>query len=140
MITIKKCLHIWTNTPATGGPKDLPHVLALLLKATFLGSNKLDKHREAIKVFKKAHLILTEIKGARLNTQTLLDNIEKGYEKAIESYEKQQGEEFDLEQDLSDEEDADFVKDNVFNMRMLLISCPIIQINAAMIVKTRLEL
>lgn len=67
MKTVKKCLHVWNNTPLTGGPKDLPHVLALLLKATFMGCDKINKHREAIKAFRKAATILEAITGARMN-------------------------------------------------------------------------
>ena len=78
MSTVKKCLHIWRNTPLTSGPKDLQHVLALLLKATLLGSERLNKHREAIKVFEKAANMLQGIEHARMNVQTLLQNIEAG--------------------------------------------------------------
>ena len=36
MTTIKKSIHIWRNTLLTGGPKDLNHAMALILKATIL--------------------------------------------------------------------------------------------------------
>ena len=61
-------MHVWNNTPLTGGPKDLPHVLALLLKATFLGCEKINKqHREAIKDLRKTATILEDINVARMN-------------------------------------------------------------------------
>ena len=83
MSTVRKCLHIWKNTPLSGGPNDLPHVLALLLKATFLGSEKVQKHREAIKAFQKAAVILEGIQNARMNTQSLMENLLLGYQKAV---------------------------------------------------------
>ena len=50
--TVKKSLHIWTNTPLTGGPKDLNHAMALVLKATMLKQMK--KYAWAIKVYRKS--------------------------------------------------------------------------------------
>ena len=86
--TIRKCLTIWKNTPQTGQSRDLNHVLALLLKASILESEQLKKYREAIKVFRKAAYMATEIKRARMNVQTLVDNITDQCEKVITKYEK----------------------------------------------------
>ena len=63
-------------------------MLALLLKASILESEQLKKYREAIKVFRKAAYMATEIKRARMNVQTLVDNITDQCEKVITKYEK----------------------------------------------------
>lgn len=80
--TIKKSLNIWKNTPLTGGPKDLNHAMALLMKATIL-AKEMQKYRWSIKVYKKATIIVSEITGARLNTEQLLNNILAECEKVI---------------------------------------------------------
>eukprot|EP00353_Schmidingerella_taraikaensis_P002191 CAMPEP_0185599486 /NCGR_PEP_ID=MMETSP0434-20130131/82736_1 /TAXON_ID=626734 ORGANISM="Favella taraikaensis, Strain Fe Narragansett Bay" /NCGR_SAMPLE_ID=MMETSP0434 /ASSEMBLY_ACC=CAM_ASM_000379 /LENGTH=195 /DNA_ID=CAMNT_0028228901 /DNA_START=1337 /DNA_END=1920 /DNA_ORIENTATION=- len=134
MATCKKCLHIWKNTPLTGGPKDLQHALALLLKATFY--MKKGENREAIKVFRKAAYMVSEINGTRLNTETLLQNITQECEKAISAYEQKTGSEFNIDAAMSDEEDADIVQDNKLSMQLLMVSNSITMANSASIIKT----
>jgi len=106
LATIKKSIHIWKNTPLKGGPKDLNHAMALIMKATLLAKS-LKKYRWSVKVYRKAARIISEITGAKMNTDTLLDNVVGECEKVMELAETQSGEPMDLD-NLSDEEDADF--------------------------------
>jgi len=110
--TIRQCLHIWRNTPLSGGPKDLNHALALLLKASILGK-EMKQYYWALKLYRKAALIVSEIKGAKLNLETLLNNIEAECGDAMKLYECETGETVELDE-LSEEEDADVVADNQF--------------------------
>ena len=94
--TIKKSLVIWKNTPLIGGPKDLNHAMALLLKATIL-AKEMKKYRWAVKVYKKASRIVAEITGARMNTEQLLNNIIAECEKVMQTAEMESGEEIDVD-------------------------------------------
>ena len=71
---IKQSIHIWTNTPQTGGPRDLQHAMSLIMKATILCKD-LKKYRWSIKVYRKAAFIISEITNTHMNTETLLNNI-----------------------------------------------------------------
>ena len=53
MSTIKSSIHIWRKIPLSGGPKDLNHAMALLLKASILARH-MHKYRWAVKVYRKA--------------------------------------------------------------------------------------
>ena len=74
MSTIKRSIHIWKNIPLSGGPKDLNHAMSLLLKASIL-ARQMKKYRWAVKVYRKASLIIYEIQGAKMNITTLLNNV-----------------------------------------------------------------
>ena len=69
-----KGIRIAQNIPLAKGPQDLNLAMMFLLKATIY-SESLTKYKEAAKVYQKAKKIITDIEGARMNTQTLLDNV-----------------------------------------------------------------
>ena len=86
MTTIKSSINIWNSTPLTGGPKDLNHAMALILKAKILAVTQL-KYRESIKVYHKAGIIVGEITGTKMNTDTLLNSITGEVEQIMKIYE-----------------------------------------------------
>ena len=110
MNTIKRSIHIWKNIPLSGGPKDLNHAMALLLKASILARH-MKKYRWAVKVYRKASLIIYEIEGAKMNITTLLNNVIAECEMAMKLAEQDSGEPIDIDA-LSEEEDADYIEDN----------------------------
>ena len=105
MQTIRKAINIAINVPLTGGPNDLKLAMMLLLKATIY-ARSLKKFKEAIKVYQKAGAIISQIQGTRLNTKTLIENIERESEDCNAQYEALYGSSIDIGM-LSQEEDAD---------------------------------
>ena len=83
MDKVKKSIHIWRSNRQTGGPNDLNHAMSLLLKASIL-KDTMKRYRWAVKVYRKAALIISDIKGTRMNTETLLNNISLECEQVIE--------------------------------------------------------
>lgn len=82
MVTVKKSIHVFRNIPLTGGPKDLNHAMALILKGTILAKLQ-QKYRWAIKCHRKAINIVSDISGTRMNVETLINNIVGEIEKFI---------------------------------------------------------
>ena len=60
-----------------------------------------------------------------MNMETLLDNVIAECENAIRLYAAETGEHLDVSE-LSDEEDADIVQDNLFRLQMLMVSNPVV--------------
>ena len=59
-----------------------------------------------------------------MNTTTLIQNVVREAEATMALYQQSEGEELELH-DLSEEEDADYIKDNEFNMKLAFVSNPI---------------
>ena len=130
-LSIKKSLHIWKNTPLSGGPRDLNHAMALILKATIL-CKALKKYRWSVKVYRKAAIIISEITGTRMNTETLLNNIVQECEKVIELEQLETGEDLDID-NLSEEEDADLYQDHKLEFDLMMISNPVMAMSQQML-------
>ena len=123
-LTIKKSIQIWKNTPLSGGPRDLNHAMALIFKATIL-CKALKKYRWSVKVYRKAAIIISEITGARMNTESFLNHLVQECEKVIELAQEESGEDLDID-NLSEEEDADIFQDHKLQMDLKMLSNPVI--------------
>lgn len=64
--------------------------MALLLKAQTLAKG-LKRYRWAVKVYKKAAIIVSEITGARMNTDMLLENVTAECESVVKACEAETG-------------------------------------------------
>ena len=90
------------------------------------------KYRWAVKVYRKAAIIISEITGTRMNFEAFLNNIVQECERVIEKAQLESGIELDIDE-LSEEEDADFVQDHRLEMNVLLVSNPVIAMGQQML-------
>ena len=80
--TVKNSIDIWTQIPLNKGSQDLGHAQALLLKATILAQT--EKYRWAVKVYRKAAIIISEIEDTRIDKDSFLDNVVQECQKVIQ--------------------------------------------------------
>ena len=99
------------------------HAQALLFKATVL-AQKMKKYRWAVKVYRKAAIIIDEIEEARFNKDGLLNQVVMECEKVVQATQQESGEELDIDE-LSEEEDADCFKDNQQKLNVMSVASPL---------------